>query len=115
MKAYEAIKRLKMDRKEFLELYGIKSHMSNIPVELESELFGSEKKIQVEQERTQTVNSAETIVVGEPPEPIVEPIVAEIPETKTAEECPYSLHTIKRSIQIFGGKSKLWKWRHLIG
>ena len=100
MKAYEAIKKLKADRKEFLEQYGIKSHMSNIPPELEAELFGEEKKIETEPEPTQTVDSAETDVVT------VEP---------SEEECPYTLKQIEMGCKLGGNKSKTWQWRHLIG
>jgi len=97
MQAYEAIKRLKADRKEFLEMYGLKSHMSKIPAELEAELFGEEKKIQTGAEPTEATDRTEAIVL------------------ETEEVCPYPLKAVRKSIHLLGNKSKAWKWRHLLG
>jgi len=95
MKAYEAIKLLKADRKEFLEQYGIKSHMSKIPAELEAELFGVEKKIQAEPEPAPTVDTPEAIPVAK-------------------EACPYTAEQVELGIRCLGAKAPQWKWRHIL-
>lgn len=102
MKAHEAIKLLKADRKEFLEKYGIKSHLSKIPSELETELFGDEKKIYQEPEPAQTVDSAETELVEVKVLPKKEPV------------CPYTPAEIELGIRCLGSKSKQWEWRHIL-
>jgi len=96
MKAYEAAKKLGMSSKEFVEEHGLGSHMQSIPVELEAELFGDEKKIVEEQAQTETVNTAEADVV----------------ETETG--CPYPPKVIRRSILVLGNKSPCWEWRHIL-
>ena len=143
MQAYQAIKMLKADRKEFLATYGLKSHMSKLPDSLVEELFGEEKKIQTEPEQTQTVDSAETDVVeiGEQDEceqtqddtndsidstgdthTVDSGLVATIGElvqdsgvkSSDVETCPYDEATIRRSIRCLGNKSSAWKWRHTL-
>ena len=95
MKAYEAAKKLKMENKDFLAEYGIKSHSSNITPELEAELFGEEKKIETEPQGTETATTAETVVIDK------------------AEECPYTVRQIRKSCRMLGNKSPCWEWRHL--
>ena len=65
MKVYEASKKMKITNKEFCEEYGLKTHMSKLPTSLEAELFGEEKKIQTAEELTETIDSAETVVLGD--------------------------------------------------
>lgn len=66
MKAYEAAKKLKMKSKDFCRQYNIDSHLSVLEDALVEELFGEEKKIdEARPEATQTVDSAETVVVTE--------------------------------------------------
>ena len=106
MQAYEAIKLLKADTKEFLEEYGLKSHLSKLPAALEAELFGDEKKTyEAGKTVTETTDSAKTIILGDPPEVI--------PEV-TTEECPFTKKQILHGIRILGHKSSCWKWRHLV-
>jgi hypothetical protein len=107
MKAYEAAKLLKMSNKDFLKEYDIKSHMSNIPTELEAELFGVEKKIQTGQAGTETVDRAETTVVT------VDTEVVTTAEEVVTEKCPVDIATIRAGINGCGNKSCYWKWRHL--
>jgi hypothetical protein len=103
MKVHEASKSKKMSNKEFLEEYGeeynLKSHLSKIPAELEEELFGQEKKIETpEPEPTETVDSAETVVV-EVQEPVIE----------KAPECPYTKEQVRLGIRGCGNKSSMWR------
>ena len=106
MQAYEAIKILKADTREFLEEYGLKSHLSKLPAALEAELFGDEKKTYEAGETvTKTVDSAKTVILGDAPEIIPEVIT---------EECPYTIKQIAHGIRILGPKSSCWKWRHLV-
>jgi len=111
MKVHEASKAKKMSNKEFLAEYGeefnLKSHMSKLPVELEAELFGEEKKIEeAVEEQTETVDSAEAVVVEVEPEPVV--------EIESKEECPVSLEELQGGINGLGGKYKHYKWKHLL-
>ena len=94
MKAYEAAKLLKMDNKTFLETYGIKSHLSKLPEELEHELFGDEKKIEEARPETEAA--------------------VDIPEADVVEEMPDE-RLIRKSIRCLGNKSPYWKWRDKIG
>ena len=142
MQAYEAIKILKMDRKEFLEKYDLKSHLSKIPPELEAELFGEEKKIKTEPKQETgadtveapalTADSAETEVVDV--EIAEDATTGEKDECKQAQDgnddgadstvdigdldssvdCPYDKDTIRVSIRGLGNKSPCWKWRHIL-
>jgi hypothetical protein len=121
MKAYEAIKRLKVDRKEFLEQYGIKSHMSKIPPELEAELFGEEKKIQTGQAGAEGVDSSEAVVlvpVVEEEDTKAEEVAQNPPDIVNdytdAKECPYTLEEIALGLRCLGSKGKMWEWRHLL-
>ena len=117
MKAYEAAKKLGIDNKAFIEEYGLKSHLSRVPDELEAELFGSEKKIVEEQAQPQTVDSSETVVVGDAGEPDPELTVsAKKPVTseQVKGECPFPLDVVRRQIRMNGNKSKCWQWRHLV-
>ena len=101
MKAHEAYKKLGMSKKEFCELYGIKSHLSELDEALVAELFGNEKKTdEARPEDTQTADRAETILVEK----------AESAEDK----CPVDLATLKVSLRGAGGKSPYWKWRYLV-
>ena len=102
MQAYEAIKRLKADRKEFLEQYGLKSHMSKIPADLEAELFGEEKKIQTEPEPTAGTDTTEATT-----------ITVDSAETLVAE-CPYTKEQVRKNIRLLGCKSRAWQWRHIL-
>lgn len=115
MKAYEAIKLLKVDRKEFLQTHELKSHMSKISEELEAELFGVEKKIQAEPEPAQSIDSTEAIadVAQEAPEIPVEAIT-QPKATPSTPECPVSLETLATSLRGLGGKSPYYKWKYLL-
>lgn len=106
MQAYEAAKKLKMENKEFLEKYGMKSHMSKLSEDLVAELFGEEKKIEAEPEPTETVDSAETVVVEQAPE---------VPAEPEPEGCPVDAATVELSIRCLGGRSPYYKWRNLVG
>ena len=122
MKVYEASKSKKMSTKEFLEVYGeeynLKSHLSKIPAELEEELFGQEKKIETPKpEPTETVDSAETVVVEDID--LVEEVLAEIEGKEVhkpivKDEKVPSLEEIELGIRGCGSKSSMWKWRHLL-
>lgn len=101
MKAYEAIERLKMDRKEFLATYGVKSHLSKLSDELVEELFGSEKKIEAEPKPPKAVDTSED----------------ELPVLKVntnGKRCPYTPQEIELGIRCLGNKAPQWEWRHLI-
>jgi hypothetical protein len=114
MKAYEAAKLLKLSNKEFLEKYGIKSHMSKVPEDLEQELFGDEKKIEeAGQTGTETVDSAETVVV-DPVDAVEEDEFPVLNTDETGEICPYSIEEIELGIRCLGGKAPQYKWRHLL-
>ena len=111
MKVHEAAKLKKMSNKDFIKMVDdprITSHMNKLPEELEAELFGEEKKIkEAVAEPTQTVDSAETVVVETTPEPIA--------KTKPIEEpCPVDLVTLELSIRGIGGKSPYYKWKYLL-
>jgi len=114
MKAYEAAKKLDIPTKEFLETYGVKSHLSKLPAELEAELFGDEKKIETVPEPTQTVDTAEAVVVE------ITGREEGLPETTgtgnniTEQECPYTEQQILRSCRLLGNKSPCWAWRHMV-
>ena len=114
MKAYEAIKKLKVDRKEFLQTHELKSHMSKISDELEAELFGVEKKIQAESEPAETIDSTEAVAdVEEAPETPVEAI-SPVKATPSTPECPVSLETLATSLRGLGGKSPYYQWKWLL-
>lgn len=108
MKAFEAAKKQGMEAKEFCKEHGIKSHLSKISAELEAELFGDEKKTETEQAATETVDSAETVIVGAPAKDEVKP------EKPVEESCPVDLATLELSIRGRGGKSPYYKWKHLL-
>jgi hypothetical protein len=123
MKAFEAAKKLGMKPKEFCEEYGVKSHLSKITEELEAELFGGEKKIETEQETTETVDSAETVVLGGEDDNKINADEVEVQETDNAnkpvekapeEVCPVDLETLKLSLRGCGGKSPYYKWKYLL-
>ena len=102
MIAYEAAKLLEISNKEFLETYGIKSHLSKISTDLEAELFGDEKKTYEAPETvTQTVDSAETVIVG---------ITADV----VKRTCPYTVEQVRNHIRQLGNKSACWEWRHIL-
>jgi hypothetical protein len=98
--------------------------LSKLPEALEAELFGDEKKTEEAGEPvTETINSAETSVVGEPNE-IERSDNGNIRlDTKTVSgdqasagaevECPYTPRQISKGIKLAGNKSPCWKWRHL--
>jgi len=101
MKAHEAYKKLGMSKKEFCELYGIKSHLSELDEALVAELFGNEKKTdEARPEDTQTVDRSETIVVekADPAE----------------DKCPVDLDVVEVKNRLLGNKSPFWKWRYLV-
>ena len=119
MQAYQAIKMLKIDRKEFLATHGLKSHMSKLPDSLVEELFGEEKKIQAKPEQAAAVDTAEADVVG------ADVVDADVLGTDVlvqdhgvksseVETCPYTERQIRRSVRLLGGKSPAWKWRHIL-
>ena len=141
MKVHEASKAKKLSNKEFLEIYGeehnLKSHLSKLPKELEEELFGEEKKIETtEPESTETVDSAETIVVGGQDEGKddciqdsvdddsegsvksddgVERVLPDSSEhVQELGECPYTNQEIRIGCKGCGNKSPMWKWRHIL-
>jgi CRISPR/Cas system-associated endonuclease/helicase Cas3 len=101
MKAHEAAKKLNIPVKEFLAETGLKSHLNKVPDAVLEEYELIEKKI-TESEQPKTVDSAETIVVGEPP------------KKEEPEECPFSLRQIEVGNRCLGNKSPTWKWRHLL-
>ena len=134
MKGYEAAKKLGITSGEFCEQYDLGSHMQKIPDELEAELFGSEKKIMEEQACTETVDSAETVLVDveasleaevedeaqedieeDGKEDIEEVVEESIEEVKPVLKCPVDLETLKTSLRGCGNKSPYWEWRHLVG
>ena len=114
MKAYEAAKKLKMENKDFLEQYEIKSHLSKLDDELVEELFGGEKKISEAMPGPEAaVDSAEADVVTEDPAEVVtiDTAVAEV----VTVDCSHSVEEIELSIRCLGNKSPLWKWRSKLG
>jgi hypothetical protein len=105
MKAYEAAKLTGMKSKAFCEQYGIKSHTSKIPADLEEQLFGEEKKTETEPQPETPVDSVEAVVVED-----------DFPVLKINDEgerCPYSPEEIELSIRCLGGVSPCYKWKHL--
>ena len=120
MKVFEASKKRKQSNKEFLEEfkeYGMTSHLSKLPDELVEELFGSEKKTDAQGQGAQSVDSAETVVVNDVKAETKQDTVVQETTTVSAgaeDDCPWTVREIKRSIQIRGNKSPLWKWRHLM-
>jgi len=113
MQAYEAIKRLKLDRKAFLEEHGLKSHMSKLPDALVEELFGEEKKIQTGAEGAPEVDSTEAVVVEVADETLPETETVSV--TPESEACPFTPRQIAKSIRCLGNKSPCWKWRDQVG
>lgn len=109
MKLYELSKKTGISVEQLKEELGYKSHMKKVPDSVVAEYLGEEKKIETEQEGTQTVDSAETVVVET--SDVVEPPVI---ETESKEECPVSLEELRGGINGLGGKYKHYKWRHLL-
>ena len=122
MKVYELAKIQKISSKDLIaELNDprIKSHLSVVPADILTELEGEEKKIKTTTESTQTVDSAETVVVGEAPvkapETPVKAFVSPEPTPDPSEDiCPYTIAEIELGCRCLGNKSKQWKWRHLL-
>ena len=113
MKIYELAKIRKISSKELIvELNDprIKNHLSVVPADI-LELEGEEKKIETTEGQTQTVDSAETVVVGNPPETPAEPLVSTEP---VIEPCPYTPAEIELGCRCLGSKGKHWQWRHML-
>lgn len=100
MKVYELAKALKRESKDLCKEYELKSHLSNVPEDLVAELIGDEKKNTTEPEPTQTIDSAETVIVKEELKEL------ELPDGVTAEKVWLSCH-------IAANKSPFWDIREL--
>ena len=93
MKVYEYAKANGMTNDEVKAKFGLKSHLSLVPFEA---LHGD---VSEEIEAPAPASVAKTA----------------IPEAKELSiPCPVSLEVLKQSIQIHGGASPVYKWRHLI-
>jgi hypothetical protein len=121
MQVYQGAKQLKISNKELIQLIDIPEvdhHMDKIPDELLEELGLVEKKIETpEPEPTETVDSAETVVVEDID--LVEEVLAEIEGKEVhkpivKDEKVPSLEEIELGIRGCGNKSSMWKWRHLL-
>ena len=140
MQVYKGAKQLKISNKELINLIDrpdVNHHMDKIPEDLLEDLGLVEKKISAsEPESTQTVDSAETVMVGEENESetdstdndadansessIESDDGAECVLSDSSEhvqelgECPYTKEEIALGCRGCGNKSTMWKWRHLI-
>ena len=140
MKVHEASKILKKTNKELLAEINdprIKSHLSKIPADILAELGLEKKTTEAPAEPTQTVDSAETVIIGESNESELDSIqddvevdckATDVPDgvsgdvlqdsvghVQEPEGCPYSPEQIELGIRCLGNKSAQWKWRHIIG
>jgi hypothetical protein len=107
MKLYEVAKQMGKKSKDLLAEIDdprVKTHMSLVPESIVAELLGSEKKIEEAiEEPTETVDSAEAVVV-----------VAKAEPAPVAPTCPVDLITMATSIRGLGGKSPYYKWKHML-
>lgn len=141
MQVYQGAKQLKLSNKELIELIDkpeVDHHMDRIPDEMLEDLGLIEKKIQTtEQEPTETVDSAETVTLGEANEGETDSIENDVDvdsessiesndgaegvlsdgdgDVRELGECPYTTEQIKLGIRCLGGNAPQYKWRHLIG
>lgn len=101
MKAYEAGKKLGMSGGDFAKEYGLKSHLSKLPDKLERELFGD--PVLIHEEETITMDSAETVVVGETKDSVL-----------GVDGCPVGRDELLTSLVKLGGASPYIKWDYLL-
>lgn len=141
MKVHQLSKKLKISNKELLAQMDdprVTSHLSKVPEDILAQFDVEEKKIETGEKSTETIDSAQTIVVGDKDEDENEShensldateestIVPDVVVVETDKDvgnssgireqgtCPVDKETLKVSLRGLGSKSPYFKWKHIL-